>query len=101
MRSSVTRPDRTSWTTSSGQDSPPNWSQPAFRTISTRSSGLRCSTPHARAGIGCPSSSASVMRPQSVQTMPSKPSRSRSRPVITPRLNPKATGSSSVSMGIP
>ena len=40
-----------------------------------------------------PQISASVTRPQSVQTMPSKPSCSRSRPVMMPLLKPKPTSS--------
>ena len=53
--------------------SPPNWSAPASMTFFIRSRGLRCSTPHARAGNGWPMISESEMSPQSVQTIPSKP----------------------------
>ena len=42
--------------------------------LTTRSSSLRCSTPQARAGIGWPMMTLSLISPQSVQTMPSKPS---------------------------
>ncbi len=38
-----------------------------------RSAGVRCSTPHARAGNGWPKIAASLTRPQSVHTMPSNP----------------------------
>ena len=66
-----------------------------------RSRGVRCSTPQARAGNGWPKISASLMRPQSVQTRPSKPKRSRSRPVMTDLLKPKPTSSYSVPTGMP
>ena len=49
-RPSETLPDRTSETTTSGQDSPPSWSHPASRIFWIRSSRERCSTPQARPG---------------------------------------------------
>ena len=69
--------------------------------FTTRSSSLRCSTPHARAGIGWPMITLSLTSPQSVHTMPSKPSSLRSRSVITPWLKAKPTSSQSVPIGIP
>ena len=63
--------------------------------------GIEVSTPHARAALRGPGSGASMTRPQSVQTMPSKPSFSRKRPVITERLKLKPTSSYSVPTGMP
>lgn len=50
----------------------PNWSLPASSAFAARSATVRCSAPQPRAGNGSPSTGASVSRPQSVQTMPSK-----------------------------
>ena len=69
--------------------------------LTTRSSSLRCSRPHARAGIGSPMMTLSLIRPQSVQTMPSKPSSLRSSSVITPWLKAKPTSSQSLPTGMP
>ena len=66
-----------------------------------RSSGVSSSTPQARASIGSPANVESLTSPQSVQTMPSKPSRSRSRSVTICRLKLKPTSSYSVPIGMP
>ena len=95
------RPERTSSTSSAGSFSPPNWSQPASRIFATRSAAESSSTPQHFAGKTQSPRSASLTRPQSVQTTPSKPYRSRSSPVITSRLKPKPTSSSSVPTGRP
>ncbi len=101
MRDSPRRPRSTNSMISSGHCSPPSWSAPASMILRMRAGRSRCSTPQARAGIGVPMISASVTRPQSVQTTPSKPYRCRSSPSITARLKPKPTSSYVVSTGIP
>jgi hypothetical protein len=58
-------------------------------------------TPQARAGIGWPMMTLSPISPQSLQTMPSKPSSLRSSSVITPWLKAKPTSSQSVPTGMP
>ena len=94
MRASLICPLRTRATISSGQASPPNWSTPASSAFCARSSGLRCSTPQQRASMNTlPLAMCGLIRPQSVQTTPSKPYFSRSRPVITSLLKPKPTSS--------
>lgn len=51
--------------------------------------------------MGWPRMTLSPISPQSVQTMPSKPSSLRSNPVMTPLLKAKPTCSQSVPTGIP
>lgn len=101
IRDSAIRPERTRSTITSGHCSPPNWSAPASSARAARSATVRCSRPQARAGWTSPKIEASLSSPQSVQTIPSKPSSSRSRPVTTPLLKPKPTSSQSVPIGWP